>query len=85
MTSCGIIERMNDIQEVLAQLRDKGWTWAAIARELGVHRETVSRWWAGTFYPDHPRVFVVVLEGLLRRRRIPKQKVYKKTPSAPEN
>lgn len=35
--------KMSKIQSVLA-LREKGWTYSRIARELGVHRETVARY-----------------------------------------
>ena len=35
--------KMSKIQSVLA-LREKGWTYSRIARELGIHRETVARY-----------------------------------------
>ena len=73
---------MNDIQEMLSQLREKGWTWAAIADELDTHRETVSRWWSCQYYPDHPKMVVAALQDLLRRRAVPKRKRYKQIPQA---
>jgi hypothetical protein len=70
---------MNDIQELLAELQGKGWTIAAIADELDVHRETVSRWRSGHSYPDLAAPVKVTLRRLLQRRRIPKRKRYNKT------
>lgn len=33
-----------DFQEAIIRLREKGWSRPAIARELGIHRETVGRY-----------------------------------------
>ncbi len=72
---------MNDVQEALARLQEKGWTIAAIADELGVHRETVSRWRSATSYPDLSRPTLMALEMLAKRQRVPKRKRYKQVPS----
>ena len=78
--------QMNDIQEMIAELRSNGWTLAAIADEVKVARNTVDRWHRGERYPTNAAGVRVMLRGLIGRRRIPKQKRYaKKTPSAPEN
>ena len=42
---------MNEIQERLATLQDKGWTLAAIADEVGVTVNAVEKWKAGRRYP----------------------------------
>ncbi len=65
---------MNDIQELLVQLREKKWTDAAIADELGVHLVTVQTWRSGKFYPSNAKPVALALRELLRRKRIPKQK-----------
>ncbi len=38
---------MNDVREKLLQLKDRGWTMAAIADELDVSHMTVFRWRKG--------------------------------------
>jgi hypothetical protein len=73
---------MNEIQEVLEQLKQNGWTLAAIADELGVHYNTVQRWDAGTRSPANARAVVHESERLLTRRRVPKKKRYRRNPSA---
>ena len=65
---------MNDIQELLAQLRERKWTDAAIADELGVHLVTVQTWRSGKFYPSNAKPVALALKELLRRKRIPLQK-----------
>ena len=67
---------MNDVQEKLGELETKGWTIAAVATEIGVHRETVSRWKAGATYPINVMPVILALDGLARRRRVPKRKRY---------
>ena len=34
-------------QEAIQGLHQKGWSQRRIARELGIHRQTVSRYWGG--------------------------------------
>jgi transcriptional regulator with XRE-family HTH domain len=70
------------VKEALAELKARGWTISAIADELAVHRDSVWSWEAGRYTPDKPRLVRIALEGLLRRRRIPKRKRYKKNPPA---
>ena len=65
---------MNDIQELLTELRARKWTDAAIADELGVHLVTVQTWRSGKFYPSNAKPVALALRDLLRRKRIPKQK-----------
>ena len=74
---------MGDVQTALGELKAKGWTLAAIADELDLHRDSVAGWDAGRHSPANSKVVLVALESLLRRQRVPKRKRYKKKPSAP--
>ena len=65
---------MAEIQTLLAQLQDKGWTVAAIADELGMARHSVAGWKAGNHRPANVRAVEIVLEQLAKRRRVPKQR-----------
>jgi transcriptional regulator with XRE-family HTH domain len=69
---------MNDVQTKLHELHEKGWTQAAIADELDVHKGTVNRWRLGQTYPPMPRPVLMALDILLKRRRIPKKRRYGK-------
>ena len=70
------------VREALVILRERGWTLAAIADELSVHRESVWAWVAGRRAPENPKLVMMALERLLQRRRIPKRKRYKRNPPA---
>ena len=67
---------MNRVQELMMELRAKGWTVAAIADEVGVFRDTASRWGRGVTQPTNIIPVVLALETLLQRKRIPKRKRY---------
>ena len=67
---------MNDVQVELEKLAANRWTMAAVATELGIHRETVSRWKAGATYPDVPGPILVALRSLVKRKRVPPMKRY---------
>ncbi|MDO8750672.1 MAG: helix-turn-helix transcriptional regulator [Dehalococcoidia bacterium] len=75
---------MEEVQQLLRELERNGWTIAAIADEMGVHRETVARWKAGTRSPHNVVGVMVLLERLRKRQRIPKKRRYvgKRTPSS---
>ena len=68
---------MNDIQELLDQLRGQKWTDAAIADELGTHRETVAEWRRGKFYPRYSKAIKIALRSLMLREP-PKGRRYSK-------
>jgi orotate phosphoribosyltransferase-like protein len=68
------------VKEALATLKERGWTTAAIADELAVDRDSVWAWQTGRYKPANPRLVRIALDGLLRRRRIPKRKRYKRNP-----
>ena len=71
---------MNDVQELIGQLRGKGWTISAIADEMAVTRNAVDAWRAGTRYPSNALAVKRELQRLFERKRIPKRKRYKKEP-----
>ena len=71
-----LVGDMNDVQEILEALAANGWSIAAVAGELGTHRETVSRWKSGNTYPAMPGPILLALKGLAKRKRVPKGKRY---------
>ena len=54
---------MNDVQKAIEVLRGRGWTHAAIAKELGVRVGAIDTWWAGN---RKPRMFMLTLGALDR-------------------
>ena len=66
---------VNDAQEILSELQEKGWTLAAIADELGTAADTVVKWKSGVNYPALPKLVIPVLNDLLKKRP-PKQRRY---------
>ena len=68
---------MNDVQELLERLREKGWTLSAIADAMGVSRNAVDFWREGSRYPTNALAVKHELERLLAKKRIPKRKRYK--------
>ena len=67
---------MEDILQQLRELKERGWTLAAVADELGVARYTVDRWRTGIAKPANIKGTKVLLAQLLRRKAIPKQRRY---------
>ena len=67
---------MNDAQQRLRGLKEKGWTLAAIADEIGVTVKAVGHWQAGRRYPENVKMVLMGLDALLKRKRIPKQRRY---------
>ena len=67
-----------DIQLKIAELVDKGWTLAAIADELGVTSDTVELWRAGKRNPTNAKAVLLMLDKVLKKKRIPKKKRYAK-------
>lgn len=66
------------IQSKIAQLVEKGWTLAAIADELDVTSDTVELWRAGKRNPTNVKGVLLMLDKVLSKKRIPKQKRYAK-------
>jgi hypothetical protein len=75
---------MGEIQKMIEDLENRGWTLAAIAREMEVSWKTVHRWKDGSHPPQNPKLVALGLDRLLQRRRIPKRKKYegKRNPPA---
>jgi len=69
---------MNDIQIKIKELQEKGWTLAALADELGVTVNAVEKWKAGDRYSSNAKAVLTLLDQLLERKRIPKQRRYDK-------
>lgn len=67
---------MNDIQIKIAELQEKGWTLASIADELEVTVNAVEKWKAGDRQPQNSKAVLMLLDQLLTRKRIPKQRRY---------
>ena len=65
---------MNDVQELLRQLRKKGWTLSAIADELPAPRNNVDRWYRGARQPSNASSVALALYQLLTRNDIPKKR-----------
>ena len=65
---------MNDVQEKLLELKDRGWTMAAIADELGVSHMAVFRWQKGMRKAENSRSVLHMLDTLMKRKRIPKRR-----------
>ncbi len=70
----GVLTAMNDVQNTLLELKDKGWTMAAIADELEVSHMSVFRWQKGIRKADNSRSVLHMLDTLMKRKRIPKRR-----------
>lgn len=71
---------MNDIvQAKIAQLQDKGWTLAALADELDVTSNAVEKWKSGDRNPNNKKGVLMLLDKLVKRKRIPKKRRYHKS------
>ncbi|MBU2535895.1 MAG: helix-turn-helix domain-containing protein [Chloroflexota bacterium] len=68
----------SEIQTKIAQLTENGWTLASIADELGVKADTVENWRAGHRNATNAKAILAMLDKLLKKRRIPKQRRYVK-------
>ena len=65
---------MNDVQTLIKQLEDKGWTLAALADEMGLSSVTVNRWKAGARIPQTEVSIRFHLTALLERKRVPRKR-----------
>ncbi len=71
-------EMNSEIQDRITQLVEKCWTLAAIADELGVTSDTVELWKAGRRNPTNAKAVLAMLDTLLKKKQIPKQRRYAK-------
>lgn len=69
---------MNEIQERIASLEQKGWTLAALADELGITKNAVEKWKAGHRQPTNPKAIFALIDKIATYKRIPKKKRYTK-------
>lgn len=65
---------MNNVQAKLGELKEQGWSLAALADELGMHWNTVNRWDKGTRYPDNLRPVLMALDTLMKRKPPPRRR-----------
>ncbi|MCJ7655768.1 MAG: helix-turn-helix domain-containing protein [Dehalococcoidia bacterium] len=70
---------MNEnVQAKLAELQEKGWTLASIARALELSPVTVESWNAGIRSPANLKSVLESLDRLTKMKRIPPKKIYAK-------
>lgn len=69
---------MNDIQEKIELLRNNGWTVTALSERIGQARVTVDKWKSGERYPANPKAILILLDQVVKEKRIPKQRRYTK-------
>jgi transcriptional regulator with XRE-family HTH domain len=66
------------VQAKLTELKQKGWTLANIAREVGQAIRTVESWNQGKRSPANLQSVLASLDKLDKIKRIPKKKIYAK-------
>jgi len=66
----------DNVQPKLAELQEKGWTLANIARALELSPVTVESWNAGIRSPANLKPVLASLDKLAQIKRIPKKKIY---------
>ena len=74
-----IIVGMTEVQQLIQELRVKGWSIAAIGRQVGVTDMAVRRWISGDRRPENVVAVKIVLRQMLKRRRIPKRPYRRKS------
>jgi transcriptional regulator with XRE-family HTH domain len=67
---------MNEVQKLLETLKAQGWTFSAVAREIGTSKGTLHRWWKGQRQPANAGPLVVVLRQMLEQP--PPKRSYKR-------
>lgn len=70
---------MDAVQERLANLKEKGWSLAAIATEMEVSYNAIQKWNAGERKPSNVKAVLQSLDALCKRRRVPKRRRTKST------
>ena len=65
---------MDEIRERLLALKERGWTMAAVADELGVSNIAVFTWQKGTRKAENALSVLYKLDSLLTKKRIPKRR-----------
>lgn len=67
---------MNEIQNRISELENKGWSLAALADELGVTVNTVEKWKAGNTSPANSKATIVLFDEIAKKKLIPKKRRY---------
>jgi len=65
---------MNDVQEMIKSLREKGWTLVAIGEGLEVSWRAVAYWQSGDRYPENAKGVKRLLGDLEIQTDIPRDK-----------
>ena len=65
---------VTDVQREIADLRERGWTTAAIAEAVGVRWPTIYRWVTGSRSPANAAGVVALLRQLKRRSVPPRRR-----------
>ena len=68
---------MNDVQIKLAELKEKKWTYAAIADEFGLTSDAIEKWKSGSRSPHGEKAILDKLAQLAKKKP-PKQRRYAK-------
>ena len=68
----------NEIQTKLNELKQKGWTLASIAREIGQSSRAVESWNQGVRSPANLQSVLASLDRLNKIKRVPKRRLYHK-------
>jgi ribosome-binding protein aMBF1 (putative translation factor) len=74
---------MTEIQNLLSQLQDKGWSKAAIADAVKLNWYTIYRWCRGETIPKNQEAVRQLLLQLLQQKQIPKKRRYGRKPAPP--
>ena len=67
---------MNDVQEKIAQLQQSGWSITALSERIGQARVTLDKWKSGERYPANSKAILLLLDQVVKEKRIPKQRRY---------
>ncbi len=67
---------MNEIQNRIAELENRGWSLAALADELDVSVNTVEKWKAGNTSPANGKATLALLGVVAKKKGIPKKRRY---------
>ena len=65
---------VTDVQQEVADLRERGWTTAAIADAVGVQWPTIYRWVKGSRTPANAAGVVALLRQMKRRSVPPRRR-----------
>lgn len=75
-----MIDADTKARKLIEKLREKGWTIAAVAREVGVSPNTAHRWRRGERHPENTHAVELVLQSLLEHP-VPTRKYRRRRPT----